>query len=746
MMLVPGRTCLAQLEAIYRGSAPVDLDPSCRPSVEAAMQRVADAASGDVPVYGVNTGFGKLASMQIGPEDTARLQRNLILSHCCGVGEPTPEAVVRLMMALKLLSLGRGASGVKWETMAQIEAMLAAEITPVVPAQGSVGASGDLAPLAHMAAAMIGEGDVVKDGAIMPATKALSDADLAPIVLGPKEGLALINGTQFSTAFALAGLFEGWGLARSAVVTGALSTDAIMGSTAPFEAEIHDLRGHRGQIEVAAALRALMEGSTLRESHLEGDKRVQDPYCIRCQPQVSGAAIDLLRQAGRTLEIEANAVTDNPLVLSDGQIVSGGNFHAEPVAFAADQIALALAEIGAITQRRVALMVDPTLSFDLPPFLTPDPGLNSGYMIAEVTSAALMSENKHLANPCSTDSTPTSANQEDHVSMAAHGARRLMRMTANLGQIIGIELLCAAQGVKFRKLKTSDALEAVIARLRQDCKPLEQDRYLATDLTFAADSNQERSDRAGRRHGRTFHTGSVGMIPVSVSKGLSCLVLAMPHTGTWLPDNAHAALNDNGRALADTDWHIDRLYKDLAPEASTVRANFHRYLIDANRDPSGQSLYPGQNTTGLCPLTDFDGNPIYKQGQTPDALMIEIRRCDFHAPYHAALTAELERVREIHGVAVLYDCHSIRSDIPYLFEGCLPDLNIGTYNGATCAPALERAAVNICAAADDYTSVLNGRFKGGWTTRHYGKPERGIHAIQMELAQSTYLSHASRAL
>jgi len=339
-----------------------------------------------------------------------------------------------------------------------------------------------------MAAAMIGEGNVEYRGQTMRAEDALRQCDLEPLVLGPKEGLALINGTQFSTAFALAGLFDAWNNARAAVVTGALSTDAIMGSTAPFDAEIHALRGHRGQIEVAAALRDMMAGSAIRESHRLDDKRVQDPYCIRCQPQVTGACVGLLRQVAQTLEIEANAVTDNPLVLREsGEVVSGGNFHAEPVAFAADQIALAIAEMGAIAQRRIALMVDPSLSFDLPPFLTPDPGLNSGYMIAEVTSAALMSENKHLANPCSTDSTPTSANQEDHVSMAAHGARRLQRMNANLSQILGIELLCAAQGVEFRtQAKSSAPLEAVIRRLRQDCAALDQDRYLADDLAEAA--------------------------------------------------------------------------------------------------------------------------------------------------------------------------------------------------------------------------------------------------------------------
>ena len=489
MMLVPGAATLAQLEAIYRTDGAVSLDRGCRPGVEKAAAQVALAAAGDVAVYGVNTGFGKLASVRIDPRDTERLQRNLILSHCCGVGERTPTSVVRVMMALKLLSLGRGASGVRWSTIAQIEAFLAQGVIPVVPAQGSVGASGDLAPLAHMAAALIGEGEVEHKGAVRRTPEVLAELGRAPIVLGPKEGLALINGTQFSTAFALAGLFEAWNNARGAVVTGALSTDAIMGSSAPFDEEIHTLRGHKGQIEVAAALRYLIAGSAIRESHRENDKRVQDPYCIRCQPQVTGASVGLLRQAAETLRVEANAVTDNPLVLSStGAIVSGGNFHAEPVAFAADQIALAVAEIGSIAQRRIALVVDPTLSFDLPPFLTPEPGLNSGYMIAEVTSAALMSENKHLANPCSTDSTPTSANQEDHVSMAAHGARRLSRMNANLSQILGIELLCAAQGVEFRgSLRSSAPLEAVVERLRQECEALGNDRYLAPDLAAAAD-------------------------------------------------------------------------------------------------------------------------------------------------------------------------------------------------------------------------------------------------------------------
>ncbi len=483
--LIPGATPLAQLERLWRSGAAALLDASARPAVEAAAARIAAAAAGEAAVYGVNTGFGKLASLKIAPQDTAKLQENLILSHCCGVGDPMPEDAVRLMMTLKLLSLGRGASGVRWEIIALIEGMLAKGVTPVIPAQGSVGASGDLAPLAHMAAVMTGHGEAIFAGQVKSGAQALAEAGLSPVRLGPKEGLALINGTQFSTAYALIGLWRAWGAAQAALVTSAMSTDAIMGSTAPLHPAIHALRGHAGQIEAAATMRALLDGSEIRESHREGDTRVQDPYCIRCQPQVTGAAMDILRQAARTLEIEANAATDNPLVLEDG-IVSGGNFHAEPVGFAADMIALALAEIGAIAQRRVALMVDPTLSFDLPPFLTPNPGLNSGYMIAEVTTAALMSENKHLAHPTVTDSTPTSANQEDHVSMAAHGARRLSRMADNLDAILGIEALCAAQGIEFRApLKTSAPLQRAVARLRADIPALADDRFLAPDLAAA---------------------------------------------------------------------------------------------------------------------------------------------------------------------------------------------------------------------------------------------------------------------
>ena len=488
LTLIPGATTLAQLETLWREGRAARLDPAARDGIDRAAALVERAAQGEDAVYGVNTGFGKLASVKIEGRDTAQLQRNLILSHCCGVGEALDAATTRLMLALKLLSLGRGASGVRWEICALIEGMLAADIVPVIPVQGSVGASGDLAPLAHMAAVMIGEGQAVYQGETLPSGDALQRAGLTPVVLGPKEGLALINGTQFSTACALGGLFDAMTLLRGAVVTSALSTDAIMGSTAPLHPMIHDLRGHQGQIDVARAMTHLMVDSVIRDSHREGDARVQDPYCIRCQPQVTGAALDLMRWAARTLEVEANAVTDNPLVLvEDGAILSGGNFHAEPVGFAADTLAMAVSEVGAIAQRRVALMVDPTLSFDLPPFLTPDPGLNSGLMIAEVTTAALMSENKHLAHPCTIDSTPTSANQEDHVSMAAHAAYRLRRMVRNLSVILGVEAICAAQGIEARApLVTSQPLREAVARLRDVVPSLGADRYLAPDLEAAA--------------------------------------------------------------------------------------------------------------------------------------------------------------------------------------------------------------------------------------------------------------------
>ena len=481
-----GEASLNDWRAIWRGAS-VALDPAHEPVVAASAAAVSRILDRGEPVYGINTGFGKLAGVRIAPADLAQLQRNIVLSHAAGVGEPSPAAIVRLMMALKLGGLAQGASGVKLETLRLLEAMLARGVTPIVPAQGSVGASGDLAPLAHMAATMIGVGEARVGDRVAPAAEALGAVGLAPIALAPKEGLALLNGTQFSTANALVGLFEAEALLRSALVVGALSTDAARGSDAPFDSRIHALRRHRGQIDVADALRALMAGSAIRASHLTGDERVQDPYCLRCQPQVMGACLDLLRQAATTLADEANGVTDNPLIFADNdEALSGGNFHAEPVAFAADMIALALCEIGSLSERRVAMLVDPALS-GLPAFLTPRPGLNSGFMIGQVTAAALVSENKQRAYPASVDSIPTSANQEDHVSMAAHGARRLTPMAENAFAVTGIELLVAAQGCDFHApLRSSGPLEAARARLRQEVAAFGDDRYLHPDILAAA--------------------------------------------------------------------------------------------------------------------------------------------------------------------------------------------------------------------------------------------------------------------
>jgi histidine ammonia-lyase len=487
LVLTPGAVPLADWGRLYReGTGAVTLDPASAGPIAASAAAVTEILARGEPIYGINTGFGRLASIRIEDADLAQLQRNIVLSHAAGVGEPMPPAVARLMMALKLASLAQGASGVSATTVALLQAMLGRDLVPVVPAQGSVGASGDLAPLAHMTATMIGVGEISLSGERMPAAAALARAGLAPLTLGPKEGLALLNGTQFSTAYALAALFEAERLLQSGLVTGALSTDAAMGSDTPFDPRIHALRRHRGQIDVADALRGLMAGSAIRASHITGDERVQDPYCLRCQPQVMGAALDVLRQAAATLGTEANGVSDNPLVFAEqGEVLSGGNFHAEPVAFAADMIALALCEIGSISERRVAMLIDPTLS-RLPAFLTPRPGLNSGFMLPQVTAAALVSENKQMAHPASVDSIPTSANQEDHVSMAAHGSRRLMPMVANLGHILGIELLAAAQGCDFHQpLASSPALEAARSRLRAAVPMLDEDRYFGPDIELA---------------------------------------------------------------------------------------------------------------------------------------------------------------------------------------------------------------------------------------------------------------------
>ncbi len=486
ILLQPGALGLLDLQAIHAGVNPLRVDPAALPAVAASAALVQRAAAGQLPVYGVNTGFGKLASTRIGEADLARLQRNLIRSHSVGVGEPLSAAVTRLILVLKAASLARGHSGVRVEVIDTLLAVHNAGLVPYIPSQGSVGASGDLAPLAHLTLALMGEGEFLQDGHRQAAATVLAAAGIAPLNLQAKEGLALINGTQVSTALALHALFCFEPVLEAALVIGALTVDAARGSDGPFDPRIHDLRGQPGQIDVAHYYRALLAGSAIRASHAEGDDRVQDPYSLRCQPQVVGACLDQLRHAARVLLCEANAVTDNPLVFADtAELVSGGNFHAEPVALVCDGMALAIAEVGAIAERRIAMLIDAGVS-RLPAFLSANPGLNSGFMIAHVTAASLASENKSLAHPASVDSLPTSANQEDHVSMATFAARRLQPMIANTAHILGIEWLAAAQGIEFlRPLRSSAALEQAHAILREHCPPMSEDRYLAPDIQQA---------------------------------------------------------------------------------------------------------------------------------------------------------------------------------------------------------------------------------------------------------------------
>jgi histidine ammonia-lyase len=488
---------LAQLRAVLSGPVSVKLTPAAWADVDKGAATIAAIIAEGRTVYGVNTGFGLLANTSIATADLETLQRNLVLSHACGVGALLPDAVVRLMMVLKIASLSRGASGVRRETLQALIALVDADVLPCIPSKGSVGASGDLAPLAHMSCVLIGVGEARHGRQVFDAPTALAKAGLKPLTLGPKEGLALLNGTQCSTALALAGLFATEDAFAAAIAAGALSVDALKGSDAPFDARIHALRGQPGQIAVAATLRRLMAGSAVRDSHRHDCAKVQDPYSLRCQPQVMGAILDLMTSAAATLEREANAVTDNPLVFfEDSEVLSGGNFHAEPVAFAADQLAMALCEIGNISERRTAILVDPKMS-DLPAFLVRESGLNSGFMIAQVTAAALVAENRMMSHPCSVDTVPTSANQEDHVSMATHGARRLLDMADNVAAVVGIELLAAAQGLEFhRPLTTSPELEQVFAIVREAAAAYGSDHYFAPDIARAADGV-----RAGRYRG-----------------------------------------------------------------------------------------------------------------------------------------------------------------------------------------------------------------------------------------------------
>lgn len=492
ILIAPGALTMAQIRQIWREPLTLTLPDEAQTAMSASAAIVQAIIDKGAPAYGINTGFGKLAQTRIPDEELEQLQENLILSHSVGVGEPLSAPITRLVMALKINSLARGYSGIRASVVQTLLDIHNAGIVPHIPAKGSVGASGDLAPLSHMTLTLIGQGQAWFDGAWMEAREALHRAGITPIRLAAKEGLALINGTQVSTALALNGLFLTEALFKSALLAGALSVDAAKGSDAPFDPRVHEIRGQTGQILTAHVYRALLEGSAIRQSHRVHDNKVQDPYSLRCQPQVMGAILDLMNQASRTLLTESNAVTDNPLVFpgedgQPGQIISGGNFHAEPIAFTSDILALAIAEIGGLAERRVALLIDASIS-GLPPFLVPSAGLNSGFMIAHVTAAALASENKSLAHPASVDSLPTSANQEDHVSMATFAGRRLIDMAQNTATIVGIELLCAAQGIDFHApLKTSQALQTLHAKIRREIPFYDKDRLLAPDITLMAE-------------------------------------------------------------------------------------------------------------------------------------------------------------------------------------------------------------------------------------------------------------------
>jgi histidine ammonia-lyase len=477
---------LGELRRAWLEPVEVSLGDDARRRIAESRELIEEVVAHGDQVYGVNTGFGQLASVRVGDSELAHLQENLVRSHAVGVGEDLDDNIVRLVMLMKVIALAEGFSGVRLELVEKLCDLINNNIYPRIPSRGSVGASGDLAPLAHMAGALIGIGEVRIDGTLVPAQVALQEAGIEPIRLGPKEGLALLNGTQVSTALALSAVFRTENVLSAALMAGAMSSDAIKGSDTPFDRRIQNVRGHGGQIAVAGVLREIIQGSDIRASHI-GCDRVQDPYSIRCQPQVTGACLDVLRHVCGVLETEANAVTDNPLVFTDsGVVLSGGNFHAEPVALAADYLALAIAEIGALSERRIALLIDSHLS-GLPAFLVEESGLNSGFMMAQVTAAALASENKSHAHPASVDSIPTSANQEDHVSMATFAARRLHSMLDNVANIVAIELLAAAQGIDFhRPQKSSPAIEEVIAVLREQSPSYAEDRSLSADIERVA--------------------------------------------------------------------------------------------------------------------------------------------------------------------------------------------------------------------------------------------------------------------
>ena len=486
LTLTPGSLSLKQLRHVWRQPVTLALDESAHRAINDSVACVEAIVAEGRTAYGINTGFGLLAQTRIATHDLENLQRSLVLSHAAGVGQPLDDEIVRLMMVLKINSLARGFSGIRLSVIQALMALVNAEVYPWIPAKGSVGASGDLAPLAHMSLLLLGEGKARWQGEWLPAKEALKKAGLAPITLAAKEGLALLNGTQASTAFALRGLFEAEDLFASAVVCGALTTEAVLGSRRPFDARIHEVRGQRGQIDAAAMYRHVLTDTSDIADSPHNCEKVQDPYSLRCQPQVMGACLTQLRQAAEVLLVEANAVSDNPLVFAqENEVVSGGNFHAEPVAMAADNIALAIAEIGALSERRIALMMDKHMS-QLPPFLVRNGGVNSGFMIAQVTAAALASENKALSHPHSVDSLPTSANQEDHVSMAPAAGRRLWEMASNTRGVLAVEWLAACQGIDLREgLKSSPLLEQARHTLREHVTHYDEDRFFAPDIDKA---------------------------------------------------------------------------------------------------------------------------------------------------------------------------------------------------------------------------------------------------------------------
>lgn len=482
ILVSPGKVTLPELRHLLYSTSALQVGVQARNAVHFCHTQLGELIGMGGPIYGVNTGFGKLANIRIGNEDLNALQRNLILSHCTGFGADLGDDVVRLVMILKVIGLARGHSGVQWHIIQMIMDLIRHQIYPCIPSKGSVGASGDLAPLAHLAAVLIGIGEARQFGKIVPAVEALSIAGHTPAILGPKEGLALINGTQVCTALALTSLFATENLFSAALIAGALSVEASLGGYAPFDDRIHTVRGHAGQVEVGAAFRKLFFGSSIRSAS-SNLQRVQDPYSLRCQPQVMGAVLESIRHCAAIFEVEANAVSDNPIIFPDTlEVLSGGNFHAEPVAIAADLLAIAIAEIGSISERRVAFLVDSNMS-GLPPFLVENSGLKSGFMVAQITAAALASENKALAHPSSVDSIPTAANQEDHVSMATYAARRLGEMINNTSGIVSIELLAAAQGLDFRRpLKSSELLEAVHIKVRETATHYNDDMQMSETI------------------------------------------------------------------------------------------------------------------------------------------------------------------------------------------------------------------------------------------------------------------------